>query len=234
MKKKLLGWQLGIVWALVWGIVMLGYVVVMARVTKPDVWTGGLLIPSTQTSPTGFTVGWLSGFVGFSLVSAFFITRRTVDTATKGYLFSDLLGSFGLTYAVFTAFVVGGALIYPQTGLSWPTQHWFGIVIVVAVWLAMMALGLLFGLYMLSIIASYRRIRSGSYLLIIPIALLGLQRLVYLNNWAIQFPGGTYRIYALHPTLFLPWWLILIAIVLLFAGVIWLTKYAATRFERAQ
>jgi len=235
MKKKLLGWQLGIVWALVWGVLILVYAFFTAHTTPAESITGGFLVPGTQTIHSRFTVEWISGFVGFSLVSAFFITRRTVDTATKGYLFSDLLGSFGLTYAVFTVFVVAGALIYPQTGLSWSTQHWFGIVIVVALWLAMMAIGLMFSLYVLSSLASYRRIHGLKYLSFpLLIILLGAQRLFYLNNWVIRIPGGTYRIYALHPTLFLPWWLILIAIVLLFAGMVWLTKYAATRFERAQ
>ena len=134
--KKILGWQLGLILAAIGvGAELLSVYVRSIHLAKSAM-ASGILAPTLWMSASGhITVDWVSGVLGFVLIIVYFINRRTWKTASKGYLFIDVMGTTLMTSGLYTALVFGAANIYPEANLHWQANWLGGLTLFVLFWL---------------------------------------------------------------------------------------------------
>lgn len=196
--KKLLGWQLGAILGIGWALVE-GLTVYLRALVVPQggMGPGFLLFPTIWVHQGGaISVDWLSGVFGFVFVVVYFMSRATWDTASKGYLTTDLVGSSVVTTTLYTAVVIGLAQLYSEANLVW-TTNWLGaLAMVLLAWLQIEAILLMatavvvggHGLQTHALDHSLAVAPAWTLLFILPfVGFLGVQQL------QVLIPGGQYQ-----------------------------------------
>jgi len=228
--KKLLGWHMGIILALIWGALELLSVYTSSQMLGADGGSVGFLSPMIAISNGHVQVDWVSGIFGFAVVSVYSITRWTWQTASEGYLFTDLVGSTGVATTVYTAVIVGNAQIYPEMKLNWQANFLGGISVVILFWLATETILLLLSAIVLA--GHGQRLKRVSAKItvrpvILLVALFILQGFLTYQQLTIKFSGGVYSFLSLGSPLIVSAWLIGLALVLMLLLVAILTRQVA-------
>ncbi|KRM71418.1 hypothetical protein [Lacticaseibacillus brantae] len=236
--KKLLGWQFGLIFAIGWTAVEVLSVYLRLLISQKDSSSGGLIIPNMYVSPTGAAaVDWISGILGFVIVSVYFINRFTWKTASKGYLFTDVIGSTVMASGLYTVLVTIAAQFYPEVHLQW-TSNWLGgSMLFLLFWLLTETILLLASAVVLGQHAQrlraveFQRANAPAIIFVLVVVLLSAAQY---RSTRLAIPGGYYQVGWSFSTAATSTWLVVAGLIVLFALGLWLTQRLAQALDGDQ
>jgi len=233
--KKLLGWQMGLILAIGWVAVEVLSIYLRLLASPKDSASGGLVIPNMYVSASGATaVDWVSGILGFVIVSVYFINRSTWKTASKGYLFTDVIGSTVMASGLYTILVTIAAQFYPEVHLQW-TSNWLGgIILFLLFWLLTESLLLLASAVVLGQHAQRLQVvdfqQANAPAIIFVLVVVALIAAQY-RSTRLAVPGGYYQVGWSFSTASTSTWLVVAGMIVLLALFLWLTQRLAQAID---